>query len=168
MLPVESLTDAVSFLPLYDLDSVLLANRQLSNIATKCVNEIPVWGFGYVSMSFGEDLMALFSEGDVDHVIDGKRDVADVLEIALHNSRFQGLSVVLYPFDVDSPGVTKSPADIIPLPNKSSLEIKELVLYAHGVQSAHFFVDILARFRKVRVSSCRLLCLFNYKYTGLS
>lgn len=33
MLPVESLSEAVSFLPLYNLDAVLLASRQFFSVA---------------------------------------------------------------------------------------------------------------------------------------
>lgn len=59
MLPVESLTEAVYFLQLYDLDAVLVGNRLVTVIASKCVKRIPVWQFDRVDIWLNEDSMPL-------------------------------------------------------------------------------------------------------------
>lgn len=59
MLAVESFTEVVSFLPLFDLDSVLLSTRQLSDIASKCVKDIRIWEFNYVLINVSGDCLLL-------------------------------------------------------------------------------------------------------------
>ncbi|KAH7704398.1 hypothetical protein AAVH_28413 [Aphelenchoides avenae] len=139
MLAIECLSEAVSFLPLYDLDSVLLASRQLSNIASKCVKDIRVWHFGFIQVAFRAASIGLVAEGDVRHIFPSNGVRATILRIARHNSRVERLAVSL------------SPVDVCMLPNKMALEIEELELRMHGVRSANFLADAISRFRKVQV-----------------
>ncbi|KAH7705044.1 hypothetical protein AAVH_27750, partial [Aphelenchoides avenae] len=146
MLPVESLIEAVSFLPLYDLDSVLLANRELSAIASKCVKVIRAWSFEYVDFYVKKNSMFLIDMGTDDEDsgrdtrinVKGWENMTEVLDIALRNACFKVLT-----FFVDSNVV-------IPLPNKSALKVRKLHLRLKGVASADVLVDIIARFRKVK------------------
>lgn len=94
MLPVESLVDAITFLPLYDLDSVLLANRQLSSAAYKCVKVIRAWHFEIVNIFVEENYMILYElvvDDDVDgddardFAVEGRENITEVLDIALRN-----------------------------------------------------------------------------------
>lgn len=146
MLPVETLTDAVSFLPLNGLDSVLLASRQLSSIATKCVDGIEIWVFEffYVALYASKDKEALMAFGDSLTYVDGWDNIVDVLDIALHNSRFGNLRLSV------------SSNDVIPLPNKSALEVEVLDLCMNGVASADLIIDVIASFRKIQVRRRRL------------
>ncbi|KAH7706665.1 hypothetical protein AAVH_26104 [Aphelenchoides avenae] len=139
MLAIECLSEAVSFLPLYDLDSVLLASRQVSNITTKCVKKIRIWHFGFVQVAFRAASIGLVAEGDARHVFPSNGIRATILRIALHNSRVERL------------GVSLRPVDVILLPIKLALEIEELELRMHGVRSANFLADAISRFRKVQV-----------------
>ncbi|KAH7705610.1 hypothetical protein AAVH_27179, partial [Aphelenchoides avenae] len=145
MLPIESLTDAVSFLPLYDLDSVLVANRQLSAIASKCVKVIRAWQFEYVHI-FVDDNSLVLNELDLDDddgrgtriTVSGRENIAEALDIALHNASFKVLTFFV------------SPDAVIPLPDKSALMVKKLDLSVRGDTSPDFLVDVIARFRKVQ------------------
>lgn len=131
MLPIESLADAVSFLPLYDLDSVLLANRELSAIASKCVKVIRAWSFEYVDFYVKKNSMFLIDMGTDDEdcgrdtriTVKGWENMTEVLDIALRNACFKVLT-----FFVD-------PNVVIPLPNKSALMVKTLELCMKGVAS---------------------------------
>lgn len=148
MLPVEGLTEVVSFLPVYDLDSVLLANRRLSNVASKCVKRIRVWQFDYVHIFVDENSMVLeelvMDDCDDDGhdtliAVEGRENMTELLDIALRNGLFKVLSFFV------------APGAVIPLRNKSALMVKTLKLHVDGVPTADFLVDIIARFRKVQV-----------------
>lgn len=150
MLPVEGLTDVVSYLPLYDLDSVLLTNRRLSNVAFKCVKDIRVWEFDHVFVYVRHNSLALREmvrdHGDDDGRdtlidVDGRANITKLLDIVLHNALFKVLKFIV------SPGAT------VPLPNESALMVRKLELSVKGVPSADFLVDIIASFRKVQVRS---------------
>ncbi|KAH7694449.1 hypothetical protein AAVH_38504, partial [Aphelenchoides avenae] len=45
MLPAESLTDVVAFFQAFDLDALLLSNKQLSDIARQAAGKIRVSDF---------------------------------------------------------------------------------------------------------------------------
>ncbi|KAH7714677.1 hypothetical protein AAVH_17935 [Aphelenchoides avenae] len=108
------------------------------NIASRCIEGIRVWHFDYVFIHVSGDYLALFVDHYQDCLIEGKENFADVLDIALRNSYIKCLRIV------------SSPDDILPLPNKSALEIEELILNLNGVSPLEFFVDLIARCRKVQ------------------
>src|SRR5688572_22246560 len=91
MLAVESLTEVLSFLPLYDLEPVLFTNRQLSSIAYKCVKGIRVWHFKEVHIFLYQNAMSLAAPRDTVFAVEGRENVANVLDIALYNSYFEYL-----------------------------------------------------------------------------
>lgn len=84
-------------------------------------------------------MMILIANGDADRVFSDRRNFANLLKIALHNSRIERLSLTL------------SPSDILLLPNKSALEVRELWLLMRTPSSSDFLADVLLRFRKVQV-----------------
>lgn len=84
---------------------------------------------------------------DVAHVFSDRREFANLIEIALHNSRIEYLSLMLRPLDV------------LLLPNKPSLAVSTLFLHLREASSAGFLVDIISLFRKVQVRRGCLNCL---------
>ncbi|KAH7701733.1 hypothetical protein AAVH_31128 [Aphelenchoides avenae] len=86
--------------------------------------------------------------GDSLTYVDGWDNIVDVLDIALHNSRFGNLRLSV------------SSNDVIPLPNKSALEVEVLDLCMNGVASADLIIDVIASFRKIQVLN--LFCYENF------
>ncbi|KAH7701375.1 hypothetical protein AAVH_31492, partial [Aphelenchoides avenae] len=116
MFPVENLTESVSFLPLYDLDSVLLANRQLATIASNRVKDIRVWHFDQVSLIVRANSAALWATGEELIHGEGRENASNLLDVALYNASFGHIALIVYP------------DGHLPLPNKLALEIKKLDL----------------------------------------
>lgn len=145
MLRVENLAEAISFLPLCDLDSVLLANRQLSSTTSKCVNAIRIWYFEHVDLWLNGKFIARGADEGETQCESAKDTVLPWSEESSESREHRTVQCTLRVSYAHTSRRSSSAAEQV-----SALHIMELDLY--GTDSDRKSpCNVIARFRKVRV-----------------
>lgn len=147
MLHAENLFEVLSFFALYDLDALLLTSRVVSQYAFKCAEKIPTWYFASVDITFWDEMAILKADPEPPIFIMGKRNIAEILDIALRNAIIGHLQLHCNTqYNVPSIVVHSL------IPTNATLIVETLHLRTQDFNGAADLVDFLGRIRTIKVS----------------
>lgn len=147
MLPTHVFADVVRCLPLYDLDALFLTDARCSDVAHLAATEIRVFDFsGFQFDMYNNDVVVskmadgkALAEGMTLEFLDDA-DLADFIPAALRNCILGNLGLI-----------HNSCFDAMSKVAQTVVVKDTLVLFASMFVSVHALVELVARFRSVKV-----------------